>query len=154
MDFVERFSGLASGRATVPAAKLLSFTDLSPRIQSHLAQARWGCLLLVVRRSAARRLLGTFWHQELPCLKAGPFVHFLALQVYVTLALALLLSAAGVWVSAATGFGSGLGMIGFMVRFWYKLFRLELCRTWMPTPQPRDAWRQTSASAFADLPHA
>lgn len=38
------------------------------------------------------------------------------LQVYTTLTVALLLSAAGVWVSAATGFGSqGVGMIGFMV---------------------------------------
>lgn len=36
-------------------------------------------------------------------------------QVYTTLTLALLLSAAGVWVSAVTGFAQGLGIIGFMV---------------------------------------
>lgn len=61
MDFVERFSGLASGRATVPAAKLLSFTDLSPRIQSHLAQARRGCLLLPRGAPPHAARSGQFW---------------------------------------------------------------------------------------------
>ncbi|KAL4419143.1 hypothetical protein ABPG77_002656 [Micractinium sp. CCAP 211/92] len=36
-------------------------------------------------------------------------------QVYVTLALALCLSAAGVYASVLTGFGQGLGMLGFLV---------------------------------------
>jgi FtsH-binding integral membrane protein len=98
MDFLERFSGLASGPASQPAAKLLSFTDLSPRIQHHLA------------------------------------------QVYTTLTIALLLSAAGVWVSAATGFGQGLGMIGFMV-----------CVPWMvstpPTPENLGKRRKLFAGA-------
>lgn len=73
MEFVERLSGLSAGRASQPAAKLLSFTDLSPHVQRHLA------------------------------------------QVYTTLTVALLLSAAGVWVSAATRIGQGVGMLGFMV---------------------------------------
>lgn len=36
-------------------------------------------------------------------------------QVYLTLAVALCLAAAGVYVSALTGFAQGLGMVGFVV---------------------------------------
>jgi FtsH-binding integral membrane protein len=39
----------------------------------------------------------------------------LHMQVYLTLAVALFLSAGGVYVSALTGFAQGLGMIGFLV---------------------------------------
>lgn len=42
MDYVDRLAGLASGRAAQPATKLLSFTPLTPRVQQHLAQVRWG----------------------------------------------------------------------------------------------------------------
>lgn len=37
------------------------------------------------------------------------------MQVYLTLAVALCLSAAGVYVSAVTGFAQGLGILGFLV---------------------------------------
>lgn len=61
-------------------------------------------------------------------------------QVYTTLTLALLLSAAGVWVSAVTGFAQGLGIIGFMV-----------CVPWMlsrpATPENLRARRRLFAGA-------
>lgn len=76
MDFVERMSGLFgprfSGTRGTPA-KLMDFSNLSPRVQSHLQ------------------------------------------QVYLTLAVALAISTLGVCFSALTGFGQGLGILGFMI---------------------------------------
>lgn len=148
MEFVERLSGLSAGRASQPAAKLLSFTDLSPHVQRHLAQVRrtWWRRQ---RHRRTRRLPGAVvgavpnlrllpawivlvgllsgshqfaWTQDLHAVcknvsGSRPMSQLCPpLQVYTTLTVALLLSAAGVWVSAATGFGSqGVGMIGFMV---------------------------------------
>lgn len=149
MEFVERLSGLSAGRASQPAAKLLSFTDLSPHVQRHLAQVRraWWRRR---RRRRTRRLPGAVvgavpnlrllpawivlvgvlsgsyqfaWTQDLhvvfnACLRLASHVTValcLPLQVYTTLTVALLLSAAGVWVSAATRIGQGVGMLGFMV---------------------------------------
>lgn len=45
----------------------------------------------------------------------SPAVQAHLAQVYVTLALALCLSAAGVYACALTGFGQGLGILGFLI---------------------------------------
>lgn len=71
-----------------------------------------------------------------------------ALQVYITLTAALVLSTLGVYVSAATGFGQGLGMIGFMV-----------CVPWMlATPATPDNLRKRrglfAGAALSQVRHA
>lgn len=60
------------------------------------------------------------------------------LQVYLTLAVALCLSTLGVYASALTGYGQGLGMIGFLI-----------CVPWMLATPPGPATLRKRRGLFA-----
>ena len=132
MDFVDRLSNLAGASATRAHAapqKLFDFTNLSPAVRSHLAAGSGPPCCLPGQRASggggAAGPEGTASHSRPHSLPAprglaaespeASSSHPAPMQVYLTLAVALCLSAAGVYVSAVTGFAQGLGILGFLV---------------------------------------